>query len=132
LIPTNGRKQKIKAIETDLGCSLNVLRPKTAVLGLFLVIVLGFLVYILQDLKIGCAGFLVSIILFRIAIKCGNEFTINTVGDLAREITTNNYLSARRNSSVINRNEIPEIIKELFIEIFGVDRSALTPDASFI
>jgi hypothetical protein len=64
--------------------------------------------------------------------KIGNELDMQTVGQLAEQMTRENYLKSRRNPKTVNKNEIEKLLTEWFINDLGLDKSKLTREAKFV
>jgi len=132
LFPRKDRRQKITATETSLGFKMKTLRPKHWVAGTLFLILFASLVGFFIFWKIALAILISTIIGISLAYKFGNEFDLETVGQLAEKISRENYLKSRRNSGTINKKEIVQKVKELFSEGLDVNENALTKEATFI
>lgn len=136
LFPKRGRKKQIKALEKHLGFKLKILSPPAyIVMTLTLLLVLAFLGGIISYFlnfyflaKCTLIGFISSIISLRIAQSLGREFTISTVGELAKKITIEHYLASRRNPLTVNKSEIVKNIEKLFITNLYLDVKEIKPD----
>jgi len=130
LFPKKGRRWKILQIGKELGFSLKILKPKNWIINTFLLILLGSLVGLFINWKFGLIGVALSAIGFQIAGWFGNEFTVNTVGEVADKMARENYIKSRRNPNTVNRQEIVKKVKELFGHDLDLDPSVLTSEAS--
>ena len=54
-----------------------------------------------------------------------------TFGQLAVNMTRDNYLKSRRNSNSINRNEIENILTAWFIDDFALDETKFNRHSQF-
>jgi len=131
LFPRKQRRRQIESIDNLLGFRTNVLRPKiwvTATLGLFL---LASFIYMFIHWQVGLPCFIFSLAGLIISNRLRNEFDIKTLGQFAEKIARENYNKARRDSTTVNREEIIEKVKELFIVDIGLDKEALERDSAF-
>jgi hypothetical protein len=55
-----------------------------------------------------------------------------TVGQFAEKLSRENYLKSRRLSTTVNKNEVAQKIKDLFIADLGLEEHQLTRQASFV
>lgn len=114
LIPSNGRKEKIKAISDDIGVPLDVLKPNSKIYG-FLI----FLFFACIPIAIGMDWFLsgiamvVILILIYILSKTGNHFKMKTVGQMADVIAWKNYLQQQKGFTQVNENDIRKKVEEV-------------------
>ena len=122
LFPRQNRREKIEQIEQNLGFRLNILRLPywmTAILFiLFLVSLVGLCFY----WQIGLLGLVVSISGLFFATKIGNEFDLQTVGQVAQKMTRENYLKSRRNQKTFNKREIEKVLTDWFSEDFNLNK----------
>lgn len=131
LFPRYNRRRLIRTIESDLGFKIDVLRPKHWISGTLVMILFASCIGLFIFWKVGLTGFSLSIIGFGLADRLGIELNFQNVGQLAEKISRENYLKSRRNSATVNRNEIAEKVKELFIQNLSIEKSTLTRQASF-
>lgn len=114
LIPSNGRKEKIKAISDDIGVPLDVLKPNSKIYG-FLI----FLFFACIPIAIGMDWFLsgiamvVILILIYILSKTGNHFKMKTFGQMADVIAWRNYLQQQKGITQVNENDIRKKVEEV-------------------
>jgi acyl carrier protein len=116
IFPREGRLELIARLEEELGFKMSILGNKPWVNVCFVFLLLGSLAGCIFDLRIGLAGVAVSLIGFSLASKFGKELNVRTVGDLVAKIARENYAKPRHNSAAVNRKEIEQKVKELFIE----------------
>jgi hypothetical protein len=116
LFPRQTRSSDLTEIEKELGFKLNGLRPRhfitITLVGLFLISTALFFV----DWKYALSGILLAGILSWTSEKMGIEFKDKTIGELTERMTQRNYVQSRRNKKTINKREIEEKIKALFLE----------------
>lgn len=126
------RRVLINDIENQLGFKLNILRPPHWITMTLLIFLFASLVGIFINWQIGLCGFLFSIVGFWLAHKIGNEFDLQTVGQVAEKMTRENYLQSRRNSKTFNRNEIEKILIDLCGNDLDIEKGKLTRDTKFV
>jgi hypothetical protein len=129
LFPKKNRINKIREIEKELGSKLSILSPTKYVSGIISLLMLVSFIWIFFSWKLGFLGIGISILGFWIAQKTGNTFTIKTVGDLSEKMVKNNYLISRRNTKTVNKNEIENVISELFSDYLYMEKPKLTREA---
>jgi hypothetical protein len=132
LFPKNIRRQSFKEIERHLGFKTKVLRPKHSITGTFAIIFLASLVGLFIFWQAGLVGLTVSMIAMTIANKFGNELDLLTVGQFADKLSREHYLKSRRISTTVNKSEVVQKIKDLFITDLGLEEHQLTRQASFV
>jgi hypothetical protein len=125
------RRKNIASMESELGFKIDVLRPKNWIRKLFILTHLISIVVLFTNWKLGLTGLLFSFIGQGLACRYGKELEQQTLGDLAKKISRENYLDSRRNFPTINKNEITLKVKELFSKDLSLDESFLTRDACF-
>jgi hypothetical protein len=119
------------AVENELGFKIRILHPKDSIRVAFVLTHVISIIVLFAVWKIGLAGLLFSLIGQGLANKFGTEIELQTLGELAKKVSRENYLHARRNSSAINRNEIVLKVKELFSHDLFLDKSTFKREASF-
>lgn len=115
VFPRENRLSLLSAIEKELGFSINLLQPRQWIIAIFISILGGSLAGCCYNWQAGITGIIISLICLKIAGKFGKEIRLKTVGDLANQISRENYLKARRNPCAINKNEIEQKVKEIFV-----------------
>ena len=60
------------------------------------------------------------------------EFNLKTVRQLTEKLARENYQKSRRNSSSVNRLEVSDKVKELFMADLDLEDAALTRQATFV
>jgi len=132
LFPKIIRRQSLKAIDEHLGFKTKILRPKHSITGTLAIIFIVSLIGLFVSWQAGLIGLTASIIAMTIATKLGNEIDLLTVGQFADKLSREHYLKSRRISTTVNRKEIEQKIKDLFIADLGLEEHQLTRQASFV
>jgi hypothetical protein len=82
--------------------------------------------------QIGLFGLVFSIAGFWLTSKIGNELDLQTVGQVAKKMTRENYLKSRRNSNTFNKKEIEKVLTEWFSYDLCLDKSELNRESKFV
>jgi len=114
LFPRQQRKKTIKELEFELGFNLKVLRPFIFLEIVMLLSFLGAIVFLFINFIWGIEMLALFFVLNTIAFKTGKEFNCETLRDLAKKITKENYKKARRNPKTINEQEVIQQLKLIF------------------
>ena len=116
IFPRKSRRREILDIEKMLDVKLNAfeLTRFALVANLIFALIVGFLFFI--DWKYGLVGLIILIIIFWTFEKTTTNFKDKTFGELAERMTLYNYVKSRQDPTTINRKEIEDKIKKLFIE----------------
>jgi len=131
MFPRATRRKNIQMVETILGVSIKILRPKHW-LSRTLVIMLLFSLFALYfEPKFGILTLLFSLAGLYVSSKLGREFEIETVADLVRKMTRENYLKSRRSPITVNKKEVVAQVQNLFAFELGIDREAFGPETKF-
>ncbi len=131
ILPKENRLQLIAEIENELGFKTNLLQPKQWIVTLFGLTLISSFIICFYNWPIGIAGLLSSGISLKLAGKFGKEMHLKTVGDLANKISRESYLRSRRNSCTINKNEVEQKVRELFINELKLEPIVLTRKSRF-
>ncbi|HUC79856.1 MAG TPA: hypothetical protein VMR70_03035 [Flavisolibacter sp.] len=132
LVPKSIRRQSFKNIDGHLGFNTKVLRPKHSITGTLAIIFVASLVGLFFFWQAAIVGLAVSIIAMAIANKFGNELDLLTVGQFADKLSREHYLKSRRVSMTVNKNEVEQKVKDIFIADLGLEEHQLTRQASFV
>lgn len=132
LFPENIRRRSVKAIDHYLGFRTKVLRPKHAITALLTMMMLGSLIILFISWQTALSGFIISTLGTAVANRYGNQLDLTTLGQFAEKIAREHYFKSRRLPLTVNRNEIEETVRMLFIADLGLEKSQLTRDASFV
>ncbi len=132
IFPRYLRRKKIKEVENYLGFSFKILRPKHWVTFSFVLIFLTSLIGLYFNWQLGLIGIMFMIVGNKVANKVAKEINLKTVGELTEKISRENYLNSRRNAATVNRKEVVDKIRNLFIHDLYLSSSVLTREATFI
>lgn len=131
LFPRKHRREQIKVLESILGFQTKVLRPKHWVTTSLFILLLASIGGLFFYWQVGLAGLLLSIVTLRVSDKFGKEFDLTNVGELAQKLAREHYTYVRRNPAAVNRTEITENVKELFMKDLDLEENVLTREAMF-
>jgi hypothetical protein len=128
LFPRKSRIRDWKKVEKELGFKVKVLIMSNGLIrSLFVGFVLSTLCFFLSW-KIALAGLIGFGVLSKFLGLFSKGLSLQTVGDLSRKISSENYALVRRNKSSGNRHEIFSMIQELFALELEINRKFLTSD----
>jgi len=131
IFPRENRKIQIEKLENNLGFKLNILSHHKIISNSFIILILVSLVLLFIPFKIGVSLLVLAFLGLKWSENLGVEFELNTIGDLVEKITRENYSQARSYPNTTNKNEVNEIITQLFEHQIGIDRAYLNRDAKF-
>ena len=131
LLPRQSRRSKTKKLEENLGFKLDIIRPPHWVTWTLAIILLTSIVGLFFNWQIGLSGLSFSIVGLWFAYKIGNELDLQTVEQLVKKMTTENYLKSRRNPKTFNKSEIEKVLTDWFSNDLDLDKSKLTREAKF-
>lgn len=132
LFPRNTRRSKMKILEQHLAFDLDILRPPLWITnGLLLTLFLSF-VALFFNWKLGFSGLALSILGLWLANKVANELELQTVAEIAKKMTSENYFQSRRNPKTFNKREIENVLTEWFTNNLGLEKGELTRDTKFV
>ena len=132
LLPRQSRRLRIRNLEKFLGFKLNLLRPPHWITRILIIILLISFFALFFNLRIAFLGLAFSICGLWFANKIGNELDLETVGQVAEKVASENYLKSRRNPNTFNKKEVEKVITHLFSTELDIDKINLTRDAKFI
>ncbi len=132
IFPRETRRKDIKKIEKQLGFDLKALEPKDYVTYSILLLLLISLIGLFFNWRYGLVGLGVSIAAFWIADKTATEFKDKTLGELIERTTQLNYVKSRRHQGTVNKKEIHEKIRKLFVENLLLDDNELNRDTVIV
>ncbi len=125
ILPYKNRIKTVKILEQQLGFKLNILTSKGwIILSLSLLFIIG-IVFLFFNRWQGIGLITVSVLSLHIAFKTGKELTLETFGELANHIKTNNYSLSRRNPQTYNHNEIESVVIDILIDITAFTKEEL-------
>lgn len=132
IFPRQTRRTDIKKIEKQLGLDLQALRPRYLVTYSILLILLISIIGLFINWRYGLIGVSLSIIGFWMADKTGNEFKDETLKELTDRTTQLNYVKSRRQPGTVNKKEIQEKIRNLFIENLLLEDNEIDRDTVIV
>jgi acyl carrier protein len=132
VLPRASRRSRTKQLERELGFKLNILRPPYWITGTLGIICIVSIVGLFFDWKLGLFGILLSSVGIWLANNLGIETDLETVGEMAKKISQENYVASRRNPLTFNKNEIHNILTDWFSDHLNIDKSKLTREARFV
>jgi acyl carrier protein len=130
LFPKEERLISIAKIEDELGFRINLLKPKQWIVSMFAFTLIASGIFCFYNLFAGMAGLLISAAALKLAGKFGKEMHLKTVGDLACKISRESYSKVRRNNT-INKNEVEQKLRELFVSDLDLEPAMLTRRTTF-
>ena len=130
LFPKENRLETIAKVEDELGFRISLLEPKWWIVCIFALTLISSCIFCFYNLFAGMAGLLLSAIALKLAGKFGKEMHLKTVGDLACKISRESYSKVRRNNT-INKNEVEQKLREIFVNDLGLKPVMVTRRASF-
>ncbi len=125
MFPRRTRKKELKEIEKRLGFTLDALRPRHFITMTLLVLGLASIGMFFIDWRYAISGIILSGLLSWISEKTGIEFKDKTLGQLTERMTQRNYVASRRSKGTVNKREIEQKIKDLFVDELLVDKEEL-------
>ncbi|AJH15473.1 hypothetical protein [Myroides profundi] len=123
LFPKQNRIENIKRVEEDLGFKLKVFKPKeykVLMLWLFFFVLVIFAFF--QQFLLVTLGIVVLYFLRGIIFENGEEFKVETVGELVKLMVEKNYFKSRRDPDTMNEQELREMIAKYFADCLGLER----------
>ncbi|MEK6508492.1 hypothetical protein [Myroides sp. C4067] len=123
LFPKQNRIENIKRVEEDLGFKLKVFKPKeykVLMLWLFFFVLVIFAFF--QQFLLVTLGIVVLYFLRGIIFENGEEFKVDTVGELVKLMVEKNYFKSRRDPNTMNEKELREMIAKYFADCLGLER----------
>ncbi|MEC4053555.1 hypothetical protein VSP10_12240 [Myroides odoratimimus] len=123
LFPKRNRIEIIKRIEEELGFKLKVFKPKEyKVLMLWLLFFVLVIFAFFQQFLLVTLGIVVLYFLRGIIFENGEEFKVETVGELVKLMVEKNYFKSRRDPNTMNEKELREMIAKYFEDCLGLER----------
>jgi hypothetical protein len=127
LLPTNGRRHRIRSIEKQLGFRLGILRPDLRFwqplffLGLFSLVIIFF------RWELGLAMLLLSGTGLWLTAITSKKLSVKTMKGLTRKIAGEHYLECRSKPGTFNRKEIGSIMAGLLLQDADIASNDLRP-----
>jgi len=131
IFPQGKRRYAIKQIEKELGFRLNIFEPAGLAAIILLLLSVSSLVMLFFNWRIGLPGMALSWALIAFVNKYGRTFSVKTVGELAEKVSREYYFNSRSDVTTMNKEEIIQKVRELFVYGLGIEEEPLTRDASF-
>lgn len=120
LFPGANRIENVRQFETYLGFKVDILGPSKFVFNSIFVLLIGStLGCVFYDWKSCWPVLVFTISMMLMAIRFGKELQLETVADLARQITMDHYLKVRSTPYTINKQELPNILMDKFNSNYG-------------
>jgi hypothetical protein len=114
LIPSEGRKETLKAMSEDIGVPLDVLKPNSKIYGTLIFLFFACIPFAIgMDWFVSGIAMVVILILIYVLGKTGNQFKMKTVGQMADVIAWKNYLQQQRGNSTVSEDEIRKKVMEI-------------------
>jgi len=128
ILPEKNRKKKVKKIESHLGFKVNILNfPILFGCIMFIFFILSIFFLILGS-PMGL-GFIIFTIGGVLTIK--RELRNETLGNLAKRMTKENYCKSRRNPKTCNKKEIENLLLYWFTDYLAIEKHQLSRDSKF-
>jgi hypothetical protein len=131
IFPRHTRRKQLKKVADKLNIPIAILDIKewfgwTIVVGIVISLIMFFFKW--QYAVLGLTFF---ITIGWVANKFfATELEIETVGQLAKKLSRENYLKVRRKPMTVNRREVEEIVIDLFKKELGLEKEVLTRQAA--
>lgn len=122
IFPRESRRLKIKILEKRLGFTLSLTGPPHWVTTTLALIVLTSFFGLFLYWEIALLLLSIAFCATRLANKLGNELQLQTVGQLAKKLTREQYLKSRRDPTTFNKQEIETMLTDWFSEYFSLDK----------
>jgi hypothetical protein len=116
VFPSKERRQLIEFVERRLGFKMNILGPKNWLKNALNIILIGSLLMFILDWRIAVVCLSASVMALYFANRYGKQLVVNTIGELTKKITREHYLQVRRKPGTVNKREIVQKLKELFMQ----------------
>jgi hypothetical protein len=114
LIPSENRKEKIKAMSEEIGIPLEVLKPNSKIYGTLIFLFFACIPFAIgMDWFVSGIAMIVILILIYILGKTGNHFNMKTVGQMADVIAWKNYLQQQKVNSPVSEDDIRKKVEEV-------------------
>jgi hypothetical protein len=127
--PRNTRIRDWKKVENELGFTVPILTMKN---GLIVTLLIGFILSTLcffLSWKIALGGLIGFGIFSKFLGLFSKELSLQTVSDLTRKISSENYSFVRRKKNSGNRQEVFTMIQEFFSSELYINRATLNSDS---
>ena len=128
ILPRKNRRKNVRKIESILGFNLPILHPPEFVTLSLAFLLLVSIVAMFFNAVAGIAGIVFIIATTKIANKYGKELKAKTIREVVELMTRERYIHARRYSNTYNRNEIENVVFDMFRHHLLIDEAELTRD----
>ncbi|MDF2455109.1 MAG: hypothetical protein K0R51_1102 [Cytophagaceae bacterium] len=125
ILPRSNRIKETRKIEEELGFKLSILRPPYVVTGFFIILFLSSFIGMFFNVIYGISGLIFSVAGIPMAYRMGKELDLQTVGQVAEQMRTENYMKSRRDKKTFNKNEIEAMLTKWFVEFLYLDENEL-------
>ena len=137
-LPRKNRRKRTKELERYLGFKLNILRPPHWITSILSILISASFIWLFVSfiwlnnmVQIGLLGLVISIGGLWVANKIGNVLKVQTVGQVAEKMTSENYQKSRRKSKSFNKSEVEKVLTDLFSDGLGLEKNKLNREARF-
>lgn len=117
IFPRKGRKQLWKNVFLDFDIKMPNLTPPTY---LVLILVLAFIASIIISFSYSFVFGLILIasswIAWKLSYRFGKSFPVNDLGELAKKMSSENYLDSRKHLNSINVPEIKRLVFDMIVD----------------
>lgn len=131
LFPLRNRRKQIAKVQTALGFKLKILQPKQIFVLLGAGLFITSLITLCFNWHLSIPEMFAAILILKISARLGRQFTVATLGELAKKAAADYYFKVRRMPNTVVRQEIEALIAVRFCEGLGLDKEVLTRDALF-
>lgn len=121
-------RKKTKIFQQKLGINVNIMGSTCLAILINSSLGIAALVYCFTSFKYAAlllAACIVSSIISKLFFA---ELSVKTAGELAKKLTEEHYLQARRHTGTINRQEIQALVQNIFRDRLALAKASLTPD----
>ncbi|KMQ70178.1 hypothetical protein [Chryseobacterium koreense] len=125
LIPRKNRIKTVKQIQKELGIKLQILEPKQSIIAILFVLSFCAIISTFFNLTYLVISGIILFFLYKITFETAREFRLSTFGELAKEITKENYFKSRRSPKTINKSEFKNIVIDWFSERLDIEKDKL-------
>lgn len=132
VFPRESRRRRIKDLQDELGFPIVILGVKQWVAWVWFIGLIASLITFFFSWLLALCALAFFLAFGWVANKFfAKELLVSTVGELSEKLTRENYRKARRKSSTVNRDEIAQVVKEIFNNEFDLEEELLTRQTRF-
>lgn len=132
LLPRQGRRSHVEKMESHLGFSLNILRAPHWITGTLAILLFVSFIVLFFNWQIGLLGLAFSVVGLWCTDRLGSILDVQTVGEVVKKMTQENYLKSRRDPSTCNKSEIEHVLIDCFSNDLDIAKSNLTRETKFV